>query len=46
VPAVVVPDAAVPPVPLGRFGVAVTGMLPCAAPFVEVAVATFVAVPT
>ena len=39
-------DAAVPPVPLAMFGVAVTGMLPCAIPFIEVAVATVVAVPT
>src|SRR6266478_5752178 len=43
---VVVVDVAVPPVPLAIFGVAVTGMVPCARPLTEVAVATVVAVPT
>ncbi len=37
---------AVPPVPLAMFGVAVTGMLPWARPWTEVAVDTVVAVPT
>ena len=37
---------AVPPVPLAMFGVAVTGMVPWARPWTEVAVATVVAVPT
>jgi hypothetical protein len=43
---VVVVEVAVPPVPLARLGVAVTGMVPCARPLTEVAVATVVAVPT
>jgi len=45
-PDVVVVEVAVPPVPLAMLGVAVTGMLPCARPLTEVAVATVVAVPT
>lgn len=39
-------EVAVPPVPLARLGVAVTGMVPIAKPWTEVAVATVVAVPT
>src|SRR3979490_1717748 len=45
-PLVVVVEVAVPPVPLARLGVAVTGMVPVARPLTEVAVATVVAVPT
>ena len=43
---VVVPEVAVPPVPFAMFGFAVTGVVPCASPWTEVAVDTVVAVPT
>lgn len=46
VPVDVVDEVAVPPVPLAIFGWSPTGMVPCARPLVEVAVATVVAAPT